>query len=134
MLAAWGKGKIEYNVRRNGKIDIALSYNDHTPFAIVEVRVASAPNAVWEDAQRIYGILGRNNGIQHGMLAIIISGQSEINLVFRQIESRSLRSVSRITYIPDYVSECDVTPMVRCPKVTEDDREYAAMAFTISCR
>ena len=125
----WGKGRIGDNVRRNGKIDIVLSYDDHTPFAIVEVKVVYAPNAVWEDARRIYGILSRNNGIQHGMLALIIPGQSE---------NQSGLLASRIALfkecIPDYIPEYDVTPTVRCLEVAEDGREYAAMVFTISRR
>ena len=125
----WGQGRIGDNVRRNGKIDIVLSYDDHTPFAIVEVKVVSAPNAVWEDARRICGILSRNNRIQHGMLALIISGQSETQFGLLADRIAAFREC-----IPNYVPEYDVTPTVRCLEVSEDGREYAAMVFTISRR
>ena len=125
----WGQGRIGDNVRRDGKIDIVLSCDDHTPLAIVEVKVVYAPNEVWKDARRIYGILSRNNGIQHGMLALIISGQSE-----SQSGLLADRVASFKKCIPDYVPEYDVTPTVRCLDIAEDDREYAAMVFTISRR
>ena len=125
----WGQGKIPDDVRRNGKIDIVLSYDDHTPFAIVEVKVVSAPSEVQGDVQRIYRILNRNNRIRHGMLALIISGQSE-----NQYGLLADRITTFEECIPDYVPEYDVTPTVRCLEAAEDGRKYAAMVFTISRR
>ena len=127
----WGSGNVSDDVRRNGKIDIVLSDDEHTPyhtpFAVVEAKVVSAPGEVWEDARRIFRILNRNNRIQHGMLALLISGQAEI-----QSGLLAVRIPKFEKYIPAEFPGYDVTHTVRCLEAAEDGREYAAMVFTVS--
>ena len=132
----WGPGGISLDARRDGKFDIVLSDDrTDTPFAIIEVKICSAPSTVWADAGRIRIVLDRPTPtIRWGMLALVLTGQNEngdVGLLHPDESRRAMRE-GRIAHMKNTVR--DYVRIVNCSVEVIDvgnDREYAAMVFKI---
>ena len=124
----WGRGRIPEDMRPTGKFDIVLSdgTRTHTPFAIIEVKLASAPNEVWDDATRICRALSRRNRIRCGMLALVVPGQSEGSVGLLKSRIESFREA-----VPTYAHKWKVNCSVRKTEEDQNGRRYAAMVFKI---
>ena len=133
----WGSGQIPAAVlrkgrSRKGKFDIVLSDNEsHTPFAIIEVKKADAPNQVKQDAERICAVLNRPTPtIQWGMLALVVPGQDQYGkggFLKRRIKLFG-------DTVPTYVGDWNVSRSICKNKEVGNGRRYAAIAFKIGPR
>ena len=132
----WGPGGISLDARRDGWFDIVLSDDrTDTPFAIIEVKISSAPNEVRDDAERIRIVLDRPTPtIRWGMLALVLTGQNQngdVGLLHPDESRRAMRE-GRIAHMKNTVR--DYVRVVNCSVEVIDvgnDREYAAMVFRI---
>ena len=133
----WGSGQIPAAVLRKGKsrkgrFDIVLSYNkSHTPFAIIEVKMAAGPAGVRSDAERICAVLNRPTPtIGWGVLAIVVPGQdAEGNVGYLEGRIKLFGNT-----VPTYVGDWNVSHSVRETEEVGNGRRYAAMVFKIGPR
>ena len=123
----WGRGRIAEDMRPTGKFDIVLSDKSHSPFAIIEVKMASAPSDVYDDTTRICRALNRRNSIRYGMLALVVPGQSMNSLGLLNDRIENFRKI-----VPPYAGDWKVNCSVRKTEKDENGRRYAAMVFKIS--
>ena len=132
----WGPGRFSPAARRDGRFDIVLSDDrTDTPFAIIEVKICSAPSTVWADAERIRIVLDRPTPTIHwGMLALVLTGQNDngdVGLLHPDESRRTMRE-GRIANMKNTVKE--YVRVVSCSVEVIDvgnGREYAAMVFKV---
>ena len=132
------KGRMEKDLRSNGRVDIAVFDKDDHPYAVIEGKRGSAPSYVGSDIGRISAYIRRFGSKQQGSLK---RGALISLSYFDPAKADKLRSdmKGRALHLEkEFARDLKVTPFVRFDEGRthkfEDgnERGYAAIVFLVS--